>query len=163
MRVSMSSEEAPLSADRLNPETRSRVMAAIRGSENKTTERRMRGALAGAGLRGYSVRNRSIFGSPDFAFVKPRIAVFVDGCFWHGCPTCGGNPPVANRAFWEEKITRNRARDTKVNTTLISDGWAVLRFWEHRLLADLEGCVKEIGAALDERKARPRPWQRTGE
>src|SRR5207253_2430789 len=125
--------------------------------DNKTTERRMRGGLAAAGLRGYRVRDRSIFGSPDFAFVMPKVAIFVDGCFWHGCPTCA-NHPVAHKDFWERKIERNRVRDAKVTAKLYSDGWIVLRFWEHRLLPDLEGCVREIAASLDERQARPIPW-----
>ena len=63
-------------------------------------------------------------------FTRARIAVFVDGCFWHGCPD-HATLPKANRAFWGEKIARNRQRDAEMNRLLADAGWLVLRFWEH--------------------------------
>jgi len=71
-------------------------------------------------------------GKPDFVFPDQRLAVFVDGCFWHGCPLHGTNP-ATNREFWSEKITRNRQRDREVNRALRALGWRILRIWEHEL------------------------------
>ncbi len=69
---------------------------------------------------------------PDFVFPKSRTAVFVDGCFWHGCPK-HGTQPKGNRAFWKNKFARNIARDLLVTRTLRRAGWRVLRIWEHEL------------------------------
>ena len=69
---------------------------------------------------------------PDFVFRAHRLAVFVDGCFWHGCPI-HGTQPRQNAKFWREKIARNRARDRLVNRTLRAMGWRVFRIWEHEL------------------------------
>jgi len=70
---------------------------------------------------------------PDFVFPKLKTAVFVDGCFWHGCPR-HATQPRTNAKFWREKIAGNRARDRRVNRTLRADGWTVVRVWEHELL-----------------------------
>jgi DNA mismatch endonuclease (patch repair protein) len=69
---------------------------------------------------------------PDFVFPKLRLAVFVDGCFWHGCPR-HGNQPANHRAFWRRKLAANVARDRRVNRALRAAGWRVLRIWEHEL------------------------------
>jgi DNA mismatch endonuclease, patch repair protein len=66
----------------------------------------------------------------DIAFTKAKIAVFVDGCFWHGCPE-HGLVPAANRDWWTEKLERNRVRDAETTALLEASGWTVLRFWEH--------------------------------
>jgi DNA mismatch endonuclease (patch repair protein) len=70
--------------------------------------------------------------NPDFTFRAQRVAVFVDGCFWHGCPR-HGTQPRQNRRFWERKLNGNRARDRRVNRALRAKGWRVLRIWEHAL------------------------------
>src|SRR5271167_2878563 len=69
---------------------------------------------------------------PDFVFPKLKLAVFVDGCFWHGCPKHATQPAI-NRAFWKKKFARNKARDQIVNRTLRQRGWKVLRIWQHEL------------------------------
>jgi len=69
---------------------------------------------------------------PDFIFKQARLAVFVDGCFWHGCPK-HGTQPKGNRAFWKNKFARNKARDVLVTQTLRRAGWRILRIWEHEL------------------------------
>ena len=74
----------------------------------------------------------ALFGKPDFTFRAQRVAVFVDGCFWHGCPK-HGTRPRHNRAFWQRKLSGNRARDRKVNRALRAQGWRVVRIWEHDL------------------------------
>ena len=74
-----------------------------------------------------------MFGNPDFVFPKRKLSVFVDGCFWHGCPRHFIRPR-GNAAFWRRKIAANRARDRIVNRTLRRQGWEVLRIWEHELV-----------------------------
>jgi DNA mismatch endonuclease (patch repair protein) len=130
------------------PSTRSRNMRAIPGSGNKTTERRFRFALVAAGLRGWTTRNRAVFGNPDFLFPKAKLAVFVDGCFWHGCPACG-HVPRTRRQYWGAKIARNRQRDRKVTRRLRALGLRVLRFWEHDLNR-LDHCIGQVLMAIEE-------------
>jgi len=77
-------------------------------------------------------RHPSLSVRPDFVFRKERLAVFVDGCFWHGCPQ-HGTQPKGNRAFWRKKLASNRARDLRVNRALRAAGWRVVRIWEHAL------------------------------
>ena len=77
-------------------------------------------------------RNSRLFGRPDFVFPERRIAVFVDGCFWHGCPYHGA-VPLTNRDFWIAKLARNRKRDRLVDRTLKAKGWIPLRIWQHEL------------------------------
>lgn len=133
------------------PATRSKAMAAVRGHGNKTTERRFRLALVRAGVRGWQVRPKGICGSPDFLFPAPRLAVFVDGCFWHGCSECG-HIPQTNRPFWAAKIERNRERDRKTTEQLEVEGIHVLRFWEHDLRNRLEECVAMVKTVAKARK-----------
>jgi DNA mismatch endonuclease (patch repair protein) len=73
-----------------------------------------------------------VFGKPDFIFPKLKLAIFVDGCFWHGCPKHGTNPK-SNRPYWHRKLSRNKNRDRLVTQTLRQAGWRVLRIWEHEL------------------------------
>ena len=82
-------------------------------------------------------------GRPDILFVGARVAVFVDGCFWHGCPEHGTQPKTRTE-FWAAKIARNRERDEEVNAALVAMGWRVVRIWEHQLRRDLDGCVAQI-------------------
>ncbi len=77
-------------------------------------------------------RYQNVFGKPDFVFWRLRLALFVDGCFWHGCPKHCNNP-ANNRAFWRKKLAANKVRDRYVNWTLKRAGWRVLRVWEHEL------------------------------
>ena len=76
--------------------------------------------------------NHQLTVTPDFVFLKQRVTVFVDGCFWHGCPK-HGTQPKGNRAFWKKKFAANKARDRRVNRVLRRAGWRVLRIWEHTL------------------------------
>lgn len=73
-----------------------------------------------------------IAGRPDFAFPKSKLAVFVDGCFWHGCPRCY-SAPATSKAFWKAKLAKNKARDLAVNRRLRKDGWNFIRIWECKL------------------------------
>jgi len=127
--------------------TRSKAMAAVRGKGNKTTEQRLRMAMVQGRLAGWTLHPKDILGRPDFFFSKVQLAVFVDGCFWHGCPACG-HVPKTNNEYWQEKITRNQERDRKTTERLTSLGINVVRFWEHELAADLPACIMKIRAAL---------------
>jgi DNA mismatch endonuclease, patch repair protein len=106
-------------------------MAAIRSSGNKDTELRFIIILRAHDITGWRRRQR-LFGLPDFVFRRERLAVFVDGCFWHGCPAhC--RMPKSRVAFWTSKIARNKTRDLLVGRILRREGWGVIRFWEHHL------------------------------
>ncbi|RQZ49630.1 DNA mismatch endonuclease Vsr [Burkholderia cepacia] len=110
---------------------RSRIMSAIRGRDNVSTERRLMRILRSHQISGWR-RHMKLPGSPDFAFPSAHVAVFVHGCFWHGCPRCY-KEPRSNVEYWREKIVRNKKRDAKVARQLRLRGWSVLTFWEHSL------------------------------
>ncbi len=111
---------------------RSQVMSRIRGRGNRDTELALMRVFRTHRITGWR-RNMPLFGKPDFVFLKLRMAVFVDGCFWHGCPK-HSNLPANNRAFWRKKLTANKSRDVVVARTLRARGWLVLRVWEHELM-----------------------------
>jgi len=121
---------------------RSAVMSRIRGRGNKATELVLMQLFRQHGITGWR-RNQKVFGKPDFLFRRNRLALFVDGCFWHGCPKhC--KIPVGNRAFWKKKFAANKARDRRVNRALRRLGWQVVRIWEHDLAKRREACVQKI-------------------
>jgi DNA mismatch endonuclease (patch repair protein) len=122
---------------------RSALMAKVRGRGNLTTEQALAKLLRAEGWSGWRrqqvVRGRAAGGEgfqvrPDFVFPVRRLAVFVDGCFWHGCPR-HGTRPRGNAAFWRAKFRRNRARDRRDTRRLRRAGWQVLRLWEYELRA----------------------------
>ena len=126
---------------------RSEVMSRIRSRGNRDTELRMIAIFREHGITGWR-RNQRVFGKPDFVFPKARVAVFVDGCFWHGCPR-HSTLPAGNRAFWKRKFARNAARDRLVSRTLRALGWRVIRVWECALGRKREkATVARIARAL---------------
>lgn len=98
----------------------------------KSTEVRSRMTLVSAGLKGWKMHPTDVLGTPDFYFRDTRIAVFVDGCFWHGCPQCC-RMPKKNATYWSKKIRRNVRRDRRVDASLVSQRIRVLRVWEHEV------------------------------
>ena len=114
------------------PPVRSRTMASIRGKNNRTTELCFRMALVRAGIKGWRTNVKDLTGKPDFFFDKYQIAVFIDGCFWHGCPRCGHYPKTRS-SFWKTKILRNKERDKKNRRKLRGKGIKVVSIWEHSL------------------------------
>jgi DNA mismatch endonuclease Vsr len=123
---------------------RSNAMRAVRGKANKTTEQRFRLALVRRKISGWKLRPAGLKGKPDFFFLGGRgIAVFVDGCFWHGCPECG-HIPQTHSNFWAAKMRRNRERDERTNAELRSQGIRVFRFWEHDLVHNLDLCIQAV-------------------
>jgi DNA mismatch endonuclease (patch repair protein) len=112
--------------------SRSRMMSAIRGKNTRSTERALRSALMRAGIKGWRLHPDHVLGKPDLYFPKHRIAIFVDGCFWHFCPKCG-HIPKTRQAFWKAKIERNKRRDQRIKRFLTRTGINVIRIWEHEL------------------------------
>lgn len=113
---------------------RSEVMSQIRSGGNRDTELRMISLFRTNGIHGWR-RRQPLFGKPDFIFRRERIAVFVDGCFWHGCPAPKHAPLPKSRAlWWAQKLSRNKKRDRVVTRTLREQGWRVIRIWECELL-----------------------------
>ena len=122
-------------------------------------ERALRQALHTRGLRfrvDHPVRAADVTVRPDVVFTRWRVAVFIDGCFWHGCPQ-HGNAPRRNVDYWGPKLERNAARDRRVDTALSAAGWHVIRAWEHE---STHATARRVLAALDaarvvERAGRP--------
>jgi len=127
--------------DVLTPEQRRLNMERIRGKDT-TPELKIRRLLRERGIRGYRI-HYDLPGKPDIVFVRKKIAIFIDGCFWHKCPVCFTEPET-RKDFWLDKINRNVARDRKINEELLSLGWKVLRFWEHDIKKDPESVLKII-------------------
>lgn len=122
---------------------RSAAMARVR-TRDTAPEVALRRGLWAAGLRGWRCHPRGIPGKPDFAWIGRRVAVFVDGAFWHGHPNHYWGQ---SGRFWDEKIARNRARDADVNAMLHDAGWTVVRVWDFEVIDDLAGCVDRIRRA----------------
>jgi DNA mismatch endonuclease (patch repair protein) len=110
---------------------RSAIMSRVRSSGNLATELRLISIFREFHLVGWR-RNQKLFGRPDFVFHDARLAIFVDGCFWHGCKT-HRSIPKSNVEFWTKKIARNIRRDAVVRRVLNADGWSVFRIWQHDL------------------------------
>ncbi len=119
--------------DPLSEAERSARMARVRGAGNKSTEGRVEAALIAAGVEGWEKHPKEVLGKPDFYFPRQRLAVFVDGCFWHGCPVCARRTPTARAEFWRGKIDENRRRDNRQRRRLRQQGYHVMRVWEHEL------------------------------
>lgn len=128
--------------------TKSEQMARVKSADTGP-ERRLRSALWRAGGR-FRLR-RQLPGSPDLVFVGARVAVFVDGCFWHGCPahySC----PATNATFWKAKLARNTQRDRRVEVELSRLGWTVLRVWEHELVKSTPRVVSRVLRVVAKRR-----------
>jgi len=124
-----------------------RRMRAVRSKDNRSTERCLRLALVRAGVSGWKFHPPSIVGNPDFLFSEERLAVFVDGCFWHGCSICG-HLPRKNSAYWAMKIQRNQMRDRKTTRRLRGAGFTVYRIWEHEIQHDRQAVLSKIEKRL---------------
>lgn len=117
--------------DNLDKRQRSQAMAKVRARGNASTELRVAGLFRANKITGWR-RHLRLAGRPDFTFPKAKLTVFVDGCFWHGCPRCY-SAPGTSKAFWKAKLAENKARDSAVNRQLRKAGWKVVRVWECRL------------------------------
>jgi DNA mismatch endonuclease, patch repair protein len=128
---------------------RSALMGRISG-ENTEPEVLLRKGLWSAGLR-YRLHAKTPLGKPDLVFPAKRIALFLDGCFWHGCPEHYVRPR-SREGFWAKKLRGNVDRDRRQTSGLVSAGWTVLRFWEHEVYTGLDAVVQAV-----EREVREGP------
>ncbi|RYJ43715.1 very short patch repair endonuclease [Flavobacterium beibuense] len=137
--------------DKFTKEQRSKIMSAIRGKDTKE-EVLLCKTLWHLGYR-YRKNNRKVFGTPDLTFAKHKIAIFVDGEFFHGYDWENKKHKIqTNQEFWHKKIERNIERDKEVNEYLISQGWTVLRFWSKKVKKNLDEVVKVIKNEIDKNK-----------
>lgn len=128
-------------SDMMSVTKRSELMSRIR-DKNTLPELKLRRAAWAIGLR-YRLHQRIGRARPDLVFKRARLAVFVDGCFWHQCPL-HSTIPKGNRAFWQAKLERNMQRDIETNQVLTTAGWGVLRFWEHDIDVSAELCALKV-------------------
>lgn len=126
---------------KLTKEQRSYCMSRIRNKDTKA-EIVFRKYLGSMGYRNYRIKNK-IAGKPDLYFPKKRIAVFIDGCFWHKCPKCFIEPK-SNKRYWKPKIKRNVERDIEINKKLRKENIKIMRFWEHELKNDIGKCYNKF-------------------
>ena len=116
-------------SDTVSEKKRSEIMRANKPKGNKSTELKLIQLFKQLGLKGWR-RNYKIAGAiPDFVFLKKRIAIFADGCFWHG-HNCRNITPKQNSEYWQKKIENNRIRDKQINERIERKGWKVIRIWE---------------------------------
>jgi DNA mismatch endonuclease (patch repair protein) len=146
--------------DTRTPEQRARIMRAVRHRDT-APELSLRRALHGWGIRGWRCDFRGAPGRPDIAWPSLRVAVFVDGAFWHGHPS--RHRPGRSGRYWDEKIAGNVARDRRVDAELRESGWNVVRIWDFEVKRDVDAAAARVLTALRERVAPGREsptWQR---
>lgn len=131
--------------DTRTPEQRKAIMRAVRRRDT-APELNLRRALYAAGVRGWRCDYGRAPGRPDIAWPRRRLAVFVDGAFWHGHPS--RHTPGRSGKYWDEKIQRNIERDREVDALLRESGWMVLRYWDFEVRRNLEDVVQSVLAAL---------------
>ena len=129
----------------------SRRMSAVKAKDTKP-EVRLRKELCKRSLRGYRLHRKDLPGRPDIVWMKKKVAVFVNGCYWHRCPYCNPSFPRKNVDFWEAKFKANRERDLRIETQLAQDGWKVVTIWECQVKKDIEICVERIWRVLAPRE-----------
>ena len=135
-----------MTVDFLTKAERSERMARIRSRGNKTTEKRMMQLMRAGKITGWR-RQARLPGSPDFVFPAGVLCVFVDGCFWHGCPSCY-RPPSTNPRYWRNKVAENRRRDLRVSRQLRRMGYSVMRVRECRLAKSPEAVLARVRRML---------------
>lgn len=138
------------------PLSRPQQMSRIR-RDNTGPERALRSLLWRRGVR-YRLQGRHLPGRPDLYMSGQRLVVFIDGCYWHGCPAHYVRPRTRRR-FWAAKLRANVLRDCRVNADLKAAGWHVLRLWEHEVLADPETALRDVLGALNARSASASSWR----
>lgn len=133
----------------MSPEARSRIMSRIRSTDTRP-ELLLRSALWARGLRGWRCQWRAPGGRIDIAFTRWKVAVFVDGSFWHGHPSKW--QPERWTGYWDEKIKRNMARDRRQNDALVAEGWEILRLWDFEIEHDAHAAAARVTAVLQGRQ-----------
>ena len=128
-------------ADMFYKNKRSAIMKSVKSSGNKSTELRLIAFFKANGITGWK-RKYPVKGHPDFVFMEKRIAIFVDGCFWHG-HDCRNTRPKQNEDYWNKKRNRNIAHDKEISTLFEKRGWKVIRIWECELKKKNETVLRE--------------------
>jgi len=131
-------------------EQRRQIMAAVRSADTGP-ELQLRRALYAAGVRGWRCHYKRVRGKPDLAWPSLRIAVFVDGAFWHGHPS--RHKIGRSGSYWDEKIARNVERDREIDAALRDDGWTVVRAWDFEIARELATVVERVKRALSDRSS----------
>lgn len=122
-------------------------MSSIRGKNTKP-ELVLRKELWSRGIRGYRLHWKKVPGRPDIAFVNRKIAIFVNGCFWHRCPKCNQSLPKHNSSYWKDKFQKNVERDKAKTIQLNEADWKVITIWECELKLDVKKIVDKISHLL---------------
>lgn len=128
-------------------EVTSRVMSAIR-AKNTKPEIALRKALSSVGVKGYRLHPKNVIGKPDICFIHSKIAIFVNGCYWHRCPYCKPSFPKSHLKFWKEKFERNKKRDNIKNRRLRLEGWRICTVWECQIKKNIERVVFRVEKVL---------------
>ena len=126
----------------------SRVMSRNK-ARNTKPELNLRRSLYADGVRGYRLNWKKAPGTPDIAFPGKKIAIFINGCYWHRCPHCELPLPKTNKEFWKEKFDKNIKKDIKKEKELLDLGWIVLVFWECKIKTNMKDCTNKIKAILE--------------
>jgi len=137
--------------DTLSKKARSLLMAEVKGRDNKSTEIELARLLRASHISGWR-RHLNLPGKPDFTFPKERVCIFVDGCFWHGCPK-HYQAPKDNAEYWRKKLLNNRRRDAEVRKQLIREKYRVIRIWECEL-RDRAKVLRKINVAMKGRRKK---------
>jgi DNA mismatch endonuclease, patch repair protein len=116
--------------EKFSPEVRSRTMRSVKG-KGTSLELRLWSLLDDLKLKNWRRNAEDVIGRPDAVFDAQKVAIFVDGCFWHGCKICNRPMPVINSKYWHNKISRNIKRDRKISRQLRKELWKVIRIKEH--------------------------------
>jgi DNA mismatch endonuclease Vsr len=127
--------------------TVSKIMSNIKGKNTKP-ETLLRKLLFKNEIRGYRINHKGLPGKPDITFTKKKVAIFVNGCYWHGCTECGWKAPKHNTTYWVTKIEKNRHRDIIKRKSLETLGYNVITVWEHEIKKDIHLALKRIIQAL---------------
>ena len=131
--------------DSLTKFQRSRLMSRIHDRDTRP-ELEIRRRLFASGMRGYRLRPR-LPGKPDIVYSRAKLAIFIDGCFWHGCPKCYTRP-ATRRRYWDNKLAENISRDKAIDNSLRRMGWKTLHFWEHEVEKGPDSIVKRVKRTL---------------
>lgn len=128
-------------------ETRSAIMRAVKDRGVRSAEMRLRGVMISKGVRGWRMYARDLPGKPDFVFSEKKVVIFVDGCFWHGCPKCYRRP-YSRQDYWDKKLQYNILRDRRNRATLRRKGWHTMRVWEREIKSHPKRVYTKIIAML---------------
>jgi DNA mismatch endonuclease, patch repair protein len=133
-------------------ESTSRVMSANR-ARNTSPETALVTEVRSLGLRGYRLHRKGIPGRPDLSFGPQKVAIFVNGCFWHHCPRCQRGLPKTHTEFWKAKFDANQRRDAEKSRFLVNSGWQVLTIWECEIRSDVQAAAEQVARIVKS----PRP------